>query len=118
MSAGPTQAEPVLAILEEVDAHEDWGVHTRMFDNVDGVAVETVQDVEPILEANKADFNSGGHTSPTGALKKIAEIPLVVYQMWRDMYGIDALDPNHRPAVRRLLNSSDWQHLRTAPGRL
>ena len=119
MSAGPTQAEPVLAILEEVDAHEDWGVHTRMFDNVDGVAVETTQDVEPILEANKEAINSGlsGYT-PSGALKKVAVIPLVVYQMWRDMYGIDALDPNHKSAVRRLLSSSEWRHLRTAPGRL
>ena len=107
---GPTKEMNVSA------SDEDWGVHTRMFDNVDGVAVETVQDVEPILEANKADFNSG--RTPSGALKKIAEIPLVVYQMWRDMYGIDALDPNHKSAVRRLLNSSDWRHLRTAPGRL
>ena len=98
---------------------EDWGVHTRMFDNVDGVAVETVQDVEPILEANKAEINSGlsGYT-PSGALKKVAEIPLVVYQMWLNMYGIDALNPNHKSAVRRLLNSSEWRHLRTAPGRL
>ena len=98
---------------------DGWGVHTTIRDNVDGVLVETVQDVEPILEANKDAYNSGrdGYT-PSRAMKKVAEIPLVVYQMWMDKYGIDALKKDHAPAVKRLLNSSEWRHLRTAPGRL
>ena len=96
---------------------EDWGVQTIIRDNVDGVAIETIQDVDPILDANKSDYNSGrdGYT-PSRALKKVAEIPLVVYQMWMDKYGIDALKKDHAPAVKRLLNSSEWRHLRTAPG--
>jgi len=98
---------------------DPWGVHTRIKDNVDGVLVETYHDVEPILEANVDDYNSGrdGYT-PSRALKKIAEIPLGVWQLWMDRYGVDALNPNHREAVRRLLNSNEWRKLRTAPGRL
>jgi hypothetical protein len=98
---------------------DDWGVHTIIKDDVDGVAVKTVQDVEPILDANKEAYNSGrsGYT-PSGAMKKVGEIPFVVYEMWLREYGIDALNKDHWPAVRRLLNSSEWRHLRTAPGQL
>ena len=98
---------------------DDWGVQQHFFDNVDGVGIRTVQDVEPILDANKEAFNSGrdGYT-PSRSMKKIGEIPLVVYEMWLRQYGVDALNKDHWPAVRRLLNSSEWQYLRTAPGRV
>jgi len=98
---------------------DEWGMRTRIFDDVDGVGVKTSQDVEPILEANKDSYNSGrdGFT-PSRAMKKVAEIPLVVAEKWRNEYGIDVLDKDHAPAVRRLLNSSEWLYLRTAPGRL
>ncbi len=98
---------------------DEWGIHTIISDDVDGVSVRTVQDVAPILDANKEAFNSGnrGYT-PSGALKKVAEIPLVVAEMWMRLYGVDVFNRDHKDAVRRLLNSSDWSHLRTAPGRL
>ena len=98
---------------------DGWGVHTIIRDNVHGVLVETVQDVEPILEANKDAYNSGrdGYT-PSRAMKKVGEIPFVVYELWLNAHGVDALNKNHWPAVRRLLNSSEWRHLRTAPGQL
>lgn len=98
---------------------EDWGVQTVFKDNVDNLAAFTTQDVEPILEANKADYNSGNKgVSQLGFMRKVGEIPFVVYQKWMDLYGVDALDKNHAPAVKRLLNSNEWRYLRTAPGRL
>lgn len=97
----------------------DWDVHTIIDDDVDGVSVRTVQDVAPILDANKEAFNSGNRGfTPSGAMKKVAEIPLVVAEMWRNNYGVDVFNRDHKDAVRRLLNSSEWSYLRTAPGRL
>jgi hypothetical protein len=98
---------------------DEWGIHTIISDDVDGVAVKTVQDVEPILDANKEAYNSGrdGYT-PSRAMKKVGEIPFVVAEMWMRVYGVDVFNKDHIPAVRRLLNSSDWRHLRTAPGQL
>ena len=85
----------------------------------DGKAVvETVQDVAPILERNRALATGGDRYSASRELRRVASIPLVVVQLWRDRYGIDLLDPDHWPAVKRLLGDPEWRHLRTAGGRL
>jgi hypothetical protein len=90
---------------------------TRIRENVETLAVETIQDCTPILDANKADFNSGltGKTR-LGWGRKVAEIPLVVVEMWKNKYGVDAFNKDHAQAVRKLLNSNEWAYLRTAPG--
>jgi hypothetical protein len=99
--------------------NDDWGVTTAIKDNVDGVLVQTSQEVAPILEANVAEYNSGnmGKTS-LGWGRKVAEIPMGVVLAWKQIYGVDCFDKNHASAVRRLLNSSEWLYLRTAPGEL
>lgn len=82
-------------------------------------AIETIQDVEPILERNKAMQNDGsGGWSPTRDFRRAASIPDVVILQWKKQYGVDIHNPDHWPAVKKLLNSSEWQWLRTAPGRL
>jgi hypothetical protein len=75
-------------------------------------------DVEPILEHNKAlhSFNDG--YSPSREWRRAASIPLVIVEKWRNEHGIDVFNPDHMPAVKRLLNSSEYLYLRTAPGRL
>lgn len=104
------------SIIDVVD-----GVYTLFhYDEMeDRTIIETVQDVEPILDANKAAFNSGhdGYT-PSRDLKFVAEIPVVVIEKWLREDGIDVWDPNHKEAVKRKLNDPEWRHLRTAPGRL
>jgi hypothetical protein len=81
--------------------------------------IETVQDVAPALERNKALQNEGdGGWSPSRELRRAASIPHVVILKWRHDHGIDVFDRNHWPAVKRLLNDPDWRWLRTAPGRL
>lgn len=101
-----------------VVAHDD-GIVTTFTEEGDNLVCNTYQDVEPILEANKDDYNSGN----TGKVKsgwgrKVAEIPLNIWLLWKEKYGIDALDKNHAAGVRRLLNSNEWRYLRTAPGQL
>ncbi len=96
-----------------------FGVQHTIVDNVDGLAFKSTQDVEPILDLNKAAFNDGtmGYT-PSRDMRKIAEIPLVVAEKWRNELGVDVFDKNHAPAVKRLLNDPEWLYLRTAPGRV
>lgn len=81
--------------------------------------IETVQDVEPILERNKALQNEDdGGWSPSRDLRRAASIPDVVILKWRRELGVDVFNRNHWPAVKRLLNDPEWRWLRTAPGQL
>jgi hypothetical protein len=80
-------------------------------------AMETIQDVEPILENNKALFTHDDGYTPTREMRRVASIPLIVVHKWLKM-GIDVNNPDHWPKVKELLNSSDYLYLRTAPGRL
>lgn len=75
-------------------------------------------DVEPLLEINKALANSGDGYSPSRELRRAASIPMIIIEKWKDEHGVDVFNPDHREAVRRLLNSSEYLYLRTAPGRL
>lgn len=105
-----------------VVAHDD-GIVTTFTHEGDNLVCNTYQDAEPILEANKVEFNECGDDKTGGKVKsgwgrKIADIPLNVWLLWKEKYGIDALDKNHAAGVRRLLNSNEWRHLRTAPGQL
>jgi len=75
-------------------------------------------DVEPILEHNKALATSGDGYTPSREMRRAASIPLAIVEKWKNELGVDVLNPDHMPAVRRLLNSSEYAFLRTAPGRL
>jgi hypothetical protein len=77
--------------------------------------IEATQDVNPIIDHNLAAQNAdpAGWYTKSKALRLTAKIPLIVAEKWRNELGIDVFNPNHWPAVRRLLNSSDWYALRT-----
>ena len=101
----------------------DPGTGLREYHHYDAGAdrtiIETVQDVEPILERNKALQNDdAGGWSPTRDLRRAATIPDIIILKWRNEEGIDVYDPNHWPAVKLKLNSSEYRWLRTAPGTL
>ena len=82
-------------------------------------SIQTVQDVEPILERNKALQNeSDKGWSRSREWRRAASIPNVVALQWMKQYGVNIWDKNHARAVKRLLNSSEWRWLRTAPGKL
>lgn len=85
----------------------------------DTTIIESVQDVAPVLERNKALQNADDRGwSPSRELRRAAAIPDIVILKWRSEEGIDVFDPNHWPAVKRKLNDPEWRYLRTAPGRL
>ena len=75
-------------------------------------------DVEPILEHNKALYSMNDGYAPGREWRRAASIPLVIVEKWRNEHGVDVFNPDHMPAVKRLLNSNEYLYLRTAPGRL
>lgn len=79
----------------------------------DKFAIETVQDVEPIFNRNKALQTENDGYSPTKNWARIASIPLVIVEQWRKE-GIDVFNPDHMPAIRKKLMDPDYAFLRTS----
>lgn len=82
------------------------------------LTVIRLSDVEENLEQNKRLYTLNDGYAPSRELRRAASIPMSVIEKWKNELGIDVFDPNHREAVRKLLNSSEYLYLRTAPGRL
>jgi len=94
-------------------------IKTRFVEDSDGsLIVHREADVEPLLEQNKALYTSGDGYTPSREMRRAASIPMAIVEKWKNELGVDVLNPDHLPAVRRLLNSSEYLYLRTAPGRL
>jgi hypothetical protein len=68
------------------------------------------QDTSPILDRNKEAQSQG--FDRRSDMWHAAHIPTVVMLEWKHKYGIEMWNPNHREGVRRLLNSSEYRHLR------
>jgi hypothetical protein len=103
-----------------LDSHA--GVSTVFHFDHDGdkTIVETTQDVEPILESNKALQTAGDGYNADRDLRRIASIPLVVAQKWMKDDGVNFLALNRREKtayLRRKLNDPEYAYLRTSPGR-
>jgi len=88
------------------------------FDPLTGDAhIETVQDVEPMLDQNKSLQNDEGY-SKNGIKNEMwhfASIPVVVQLQWLKKYGPDN-DPMKKGNERllfRLLNDPEWRYLKT-----
>lgn len=73
-------------------------------------------DAIPILESNKRAQNEAH--DKRGEMWHAAKIPASVLLEWRIKYGIEITNPNHAEGVKRLLNSSDYRHLRRVPFQL
>lgn len=98
-------------------------------DDDDNLVLHTVQDVEPILEANKTFQNQGNNGfGATRELRHIASIPLGTHLEWLQL-GIDIVTMRmkiggkwvHAPQevetwLRRRLRDPDYRFLKTASG--
>ena len=83
----------------------------------DKIVQHSVQDIEPLIELNKKEFNKdyihgGVETRETG-MRKVASIPLVIVEKWRKEYGIDMMNKDHWPKIKKLLNDPEYRFLRT-----
>lgn len=71
------------------------------------------QDVEPILDANKHDLNHADRKM--GDMVHVARVPIGIQLEWYVKYGVRMWDQNHKKAVARLLDSSDYCYLKRLP---
>lgn len=71
------------------------------------------KNLEQILEDNKRAQNES--FDRTSDWWHVAKIPPIVEIEWLTKYGVSLKNPNHGDAVKRLLNSSEYRHLKRAP---
>jgi len=82
--------------------------------------IESVQDMEPFLELNKALQNMPDY-SKNGIKREwwhVARIPVIIQQKWLDEDGIDIFNKEHWSRVKKKLNDPEWRYLRTGLGRI
>lgn len=93
-------------------------VETRAHYDDGKLIFERVQDVEPILERNKAFQNEG---KQTGDFRLVASIPCVILEKWINDEGCNYLQlPKHEfeRLIRRKLRDPDWSGLLAGGGNL
>lgn len=78
----------------------------------DKLTIERVQDVEPLLIHNKAEAED---FTRYGDLCKIASIPMVLIEKWKNEEGVDIMKPGTEDFLARKLLDPDYAHLRTVP---
>jgi len=76
----------------------------------DTMRIRTQQDVNPILDSNKSAQADGFNRKSD--YWHAAKIPNIVILEWRTKYGVDLYNPDHADGVAKLLNSSEYRHLR------
>lgn len=76
------------------------------------VAYEQIN-LQAILDDNKRAQNEP--LNRRSEFWHAAHIPPIVEIEWLTKHGVSLKNPNHAPAVKRLLNSSEYAHLKRAP---
>jgi len=74
-------------------------------------AIEHIEDIQPLVDSNKK-LQENDHLM-TDELRLSARIPTSVYYEWKNKFGVDVFNPNHKEGVKRLLNSADYRYLKT-----
>lgn len=98
---------------KEILDHDNQSGITTYFhydENDEQMTIETSQDVTPIIELNKAQQREG--FNKRSDMWHAATIPAVVQLEWMTKFGVDLMNKDHLPAVKQLLNSSEYSHLR------
>ena len=82
--------------------------------------IETVQDIEPILEMNRKMQNDDSYTKDgiKNEMWHVACIPEVIQLKWLNEHGVDVFNNDHWKKVKQLLNSPDYKYLKTTTGRI
>ncbi len=93
-------------------------VETAEYDETEDVLiVHREVDVQPIIDNNKELANHGVWNDRAVGdgpeMRLAASIPVDVAYLWLQKYGVRAWAKEDWPAVKRLLNDIEWQHLRT-----
>lgn len=85
------------------------------------IHIRRLQDVEGLLADNKAQYNEhgkgAGNYSGSDGLHKVATIPLVLLEHWKNVDGFDWHNSTDKDR-RAKLNDPDFKKLLVRPGRL
>lgn len=100
--------------------NKSWRGHETWF-HADGekIAIETRKDVSDVLDHNRKlrnEFNGFRHKG--AGMNHVAHWDQVHIEMWRNMYGVDVLNPDHWDKVKQLLNDPDWRYLKVVDATL
>lgn len=91
----------------------EWDPATESF------RVSSMQDAEPIVELNKARYNSTDERARWGDGQLVAEIPMVVLDQFNQMGIGDFEDRAHGyKRLRKTLDDPMFKDFRTRPGSL
>lgn len=91
------------------------GVTEWFEDTDDGFRIHYEQDAEPTIELNKVKQSMGrAYYAKDPDMWKVASIPIGVQYKWMIEHGVDVMQREHWPAVKRLLNDPEWRYLKTA----
>ena len=82
-------------------------------DTTETTTIRYEQDVEPVLDANKHDQNHADRKM--GEMVHVARVPVGIQLEWFTKYGVKMWEKDHRKAVHRLLDSSDYRYLKRLP---
>ena len=74
-------------------------------------AIEHIEDIKPLIDSNQR-LRDNDHSSKD-EFRLSARIPVTIYYEWKEKFGVDLYDKNHKDAVRKLLNSPDYRYLKT-----
>lgn len=86
--------------------------------------IQRTQNTNAILDANNQEMNGNISTGWKGDMHKVASIPLIIIDMWREELkakGVTNPDPLHKSNRQYFIakiNSSEWSKLRTKQGRV
>ena len=94
---------------ELIDSDPLRGISRYMMegDQPDSVLVRTEIDDSAVIERNKLSQND--EFDRRSDFWHAASIPTSVLFEWLTRFGVNAWNPSHSDAVRRLLNSSDYR---------
>ncbi len=96
---------------------EGWTERLRFDQAENRFTLHLDADIEPVIDKNKRMANMNDGYSSKREWRRIATIPLVVIELWKNTYGVNPLSRGNEKLLRRLLNDPDLRGLRTSPGR-
>lgn len=109
--------------MKTLPLSNDGVIETRWHTNDEEVVVESIQDVQPILDANMASQND--EVNPAAIGRHAARIPVTVLREWKKeferRYKIGYYQAPNEVRQKFLfakLNDRDYARLRTWQGRL
>jgi len=92
---------------------------TYYADGEGGLIIETAQDVTPIIEANKAQYNATDERKRWGdGWEKVGSIPLTMIQKLNELGICKGFAIVDQKKMKAFLNDPENRYLRTRPGRV